>query len=372
MASLMSEEEASMLREMISSPIANSKVPAKVKPTRKRRRRKTPAELNETPAQREKRLLKDRLRKQHSKERFQTEIDELQRTVTTLEHQIVVANDRKRASIHDAAWRARAMDEKARFQYAVQTRASLFAEVVHLIEKAVLYKNMTWRQAEGQMLIDPKRDPWQMHTLASNPVQRAQHIHAIAQYQVQKMTPNLYGKFPRSATEDMINLVLDECGQDIAFMEVRKFAVFQAHYRDLARTIFNGFASTAGEGREAEHFGSNLIISTFPWGGVIRRLCLQLVEDDDRVFLMHRSILFDETLAHSIAEHVVSYWVFEKMADTPSGLPMTTLRNYDQCSLQTTPATSSHDYAVFMRRVVENEEWTNRYLTSRFHCLMIK
>ncbi|EQC35814.1 hypothetical protein, variant [Saprolegnia diclina VS20] len=366
MFSSISEEEASMLRDIISSPRSSStdgsmrpstKMPAKVKPTRKRKRRKSAAQLNETPVQREQRLLKDRLRKQHSKERFQTEIDDLQQTVGVLEQQLVLAHHRKRAIVHDAAWK---------------TRNTLFNEVVHLIEKAVLYKNMTWRQAEGEMIIDPKRDPWQMHTLASNPVQRAQHIRAIAQYQSQKLTPTLFSKFPRSATEDMINLVLDERGQDIAYMEVRKYAVFQADYRALANSIFNGLASTSGENRSVEFFGDDLVISSFPWGGVVRRLCLQRVVDGDRVFLMHRSILYDETLQHNVPEHVASWWVFERMPDTPSGLPMCTLRNYDQCSVATTPANSSKDYGLFMRRTVENEEWTNRYLAARFHCLMIK
>ncbi|EQC35813.1 hypothetical protein SDRG_06571 [Saprolegnia diclina VS20] len=381
MFSSISEEEASMLRDIISSPRSSStdgsmrpstKMPAKVKPTRKRKRRKSAAQLNETPVQREQRLLKDRLRKQHSKERFQTEIDDLQQTVGVLEQQLVLAHHRKRAIVHDAAWKVRALDEKQRFAHAMQTRNTLFNEVVHLIEKAVLYKNMTWRQAEGEMIIDPKRDPWQMHTLASNPVQRAQHIRAIAQYQSQKLTPTLFSKFPRSATEDMINLVLDERGQDIAYMEVRKYAVFQADYRALANSIFNGLASTSGENRSVEFFGDDLVISSFPWGGVVRRLCLQRVVDGDRVFLMHRSILYDETLQHNVPEHVASWWVFERMPDTPSGLPMCTLRNYDQCSVATTPANSSKDYGLFMRRTVENEEWTNRYLAARFHCLMIK
>ncbi|OQS07935.1 hypothetical protein THRCLA_00075 [Thraustotheca clavata] len=365
---MMSAGDAAILFELIKSPrrddiacvpMATALEGVDKQPSRKRRRRKPPSLLNETQEEREKRLLKDRVRKQHSKQKMQSELEELQRTSDSLEQQLALVYRRQRLLDGSEVWKDKAMKEKQLLDRSMDIRKALFDEVVYLVEKAVLYKSMAWRNTEGQMIIDPNRDPWQMHTLSSNALQRAQHIQAIAQYQAQKLTPQVYSKFPTSATEDMINLVLDECGQDIEFLEVRKYAIFEANYIDVANSIYKGYTSVKKEGQEVEHFGDNIATFSFAWGGVTRRICLQRIIHHDRIFFLHRSIMHDETLSHSITEHVVSWWVFEPSPNSTSEAPLCIMKNYDQASLQTSPMISSHDYAVFLQRTVENEERMN-------------
>ncbi|OQR98603.1 hypothetical protein ACHHYP_08298 [Achlya hypogyna] len=332
----------------------------------KRRRKKSLAQLNETAEQREERLLKDRVRKQQSKEKFQSEIDELK---TTAEALSVTLAERKRKASTVSQWKLAAQAEKDRCNDAMRTRTTLFNQVVHEIEKAVLFKSLNWRETEGDMIIDPKRDPWQLHTLSST--HHGDHVLALAEFQREKVTPALFAKFLDSASGGMFNIVLDAAGQDIAFLEQRKFGLIQGSPAEIAHTIYDAFSTTTGEGREvtpAAFYGKDLVLATFPWGGVRRRICMQLHRDGDRVFLMHRSILFDETLDHKIAEHVATWWCFEPVAEDPT---LCRLRGYSQVALETTPASASHDYAVFMKRSTENEVRVNNLLSSRFKCLAL-
>ncbi|KDO30150.1 hypothetical protein SPRG_05342 [Saprolegnia parasitica CBS 223.65] len=312
-----------------------------------------------------KRLLKDRIRKQQSKEKFQTEIDELKQTAATLHETLSVAQaERKRKTSTVSEWKSNALVERGRVQEAIATRTSLFNQVVEQVEKAVLFKSLSWRRFEGDMIIDPKRDPWQLHTLSN--AYRDQHVLALAEFQREKVTPDLFSRFASSSSAGMFNLVLDDTNQHIAFLEQRKYGVIEGHYADIARTIYDAFSTTTGEGREANFYGKDLVLATFPWGGIRRRICMQLVHDGDRVFLMHRSILYDETLQHKIAEHVATWWCFEPMPDAPGTC---LLRGYSQVALDTPPSSASHEYAVFMKRSTENEVRVNHLLSSRFKCL---
>ncbi|EQC35816.1 hypothetical protein, variant 1 [Saprolegnia diclina VS20] len=385
-----SAADAAMLYDIISSPTRGPKVHderqrfadatgaglmmsllspmTKTAPTSaccKRRRKKSLAQLNETPSQREERLLKDRIRKQQSKEKFQSEIDELKQNATTLLETLSAAQaERKRKSSTMSECKSNALVERGRVQEAIATRTSLFNQVVEQVEKAVLFKSLSWRRYEGDMIIDPKRDPWQLHTLSN--MHRDQHVLALAEFQREKVTPDLFSRFASSSSVGMFNFVLDDTNQHIAFLEQRKYGVIEGHYADIARTIYDAFSTTTGEGREAHFYGKDVVLATFPWGGIRRRICMQLVNDGDRVFLMHRSILYDETLQHKIAEHVATWWCFEPMPNAPGTCR---LRGYSQVALDTPPSSASHDYAVFMKRSTENEVRVNHLLSSRFKCL---
>ncbi|EQC35817.1 hypothetical protein, variant 2 [Saprolegnia diclina VS20] len=269
-----SAADAAMLYDIISSPTRGPKVHderqrfadatgaglmmsllspmTKTAPTSaccKRRRKKSLAQLNETPSQREERLLKDRIRKQQSKEKFQSEIDELKQNATTLLETLSAAQaERKRKSSTMSECKSNALVERGRVQEAIATRTSLFNQVVEQVEKAVLFKSLSWRRYEGDMIIDPKRDPWQLHTLSN--MHRDQHVLALAEFQREKVTPDLFSRFASSSSVGMFNFVLDDTNQHIAFLEQRKYGVIEGHYADIARTIYDAFSTTTGEGRE--------------------------------------------------------------------------------------------------------------------------
>ncbi|ETV88694.1 hypothetical protein, variant [Aphanomyces astaci] len=200
--------------------------------------------LREPPTSeyREKRRLQDRLRKRRSKEVAHLEAQALKDEVRQLEAQLKRMKAREPSSTN---YLAKVQALQAEIARAYEEQHRLRHTLVHEVEKGIVYQSLSWQPSESEMVLDPRRDPWMMHSFPADPAAHDQALRGIMTQQLCKLTPELYSRLPMSAEGRPFSIVLDDVGQDIAFLEMRKYSLMRADSADVAHSIFRNYTFEA-------------------------------------------------------------------------------------------------------------------------------
>ncbi|CAK4676298.1 hypothetical protein LEN26_018995 [Aphanomyces euteiches] len=320
------------------------------------------------PSDREVRLQKDRLRKQKSKEKAVKELHELKRLAEELTGQLHSLQQRKRKAMSTEEvpidWKQAALVAKQHRIHGEAEYARLFNELLFAFEKGVLYRSLSWNRSESQMLLDHRCDPWVLHSLPANPSEHASALHRLSEHQLSKFTPEVYAKLPDSVSGSPFGIVLDECGQDIAFLEMFKYGLVRSHFRDVAESVYAEWLprdeSKAG-GRKMTFFDNNLVLSTStdPQGKKVQ-VVYHLRFFDKRAIWTQRTIVFDQESGSVASRNVGGWIVFEDVSDA-QGVKCA-MRGYTQVFVDTPASTASHEYTKIMNGSTSTNAAINRIL----------
>ncbi|KAF0711827.1 Aste57867_5085 [Aphanomyces stellatus] len=308
------------------------------------------------------RLRKDRLRKRRSKEKAQVELDALTREVARLEAHVELLTTQGPSSARYLTLQseiARAYDEQQRLR----------AQLIDDMDKAILYQIALWRHSDSHMILDPHRDPFMLHTFPTDASGHAHALRSIMDQQLGKLTPDLDARLPTSVDGGPFSIVLDDYGQDVAFLEMRKYGVMRASCFDVSRGIFdsNVVEIAPDAGIQMSTFGRDLVLMTqrIRGGATIRRI-MSIARQEARVVLMYRSLHYDAQ-SSTYAPEVYAGWFVCEDIPSPNG-PLCALRGYTQVQLRTSPQTATADYADYMNRSTRNNALLNEVLR-RFDAL---
>ncbi|ETV88685.1 hypothetical protein, variant 1 [Aphanomyces astaci] len=310
---------------------------------------------------REAKLKKDRLRKKHSKEKVIMEMEDLKRTADELRGQLSsLQRHRKRKAVSSSPvdWRRVAMVERQRIDAGHVEGARLFHEIVFAVEKSVLYRTLAWDASQSQMYLDHRSDPWTVHTLPANPTDQLLALMRLSEYQANRFTTDMYAKLPDSTAGSPFSLVLDDYGHDISFLEMFKYGLVRAPFRDVAAMFFNRWAP-----KDRMLFcGDNIALATYIGpDGNIRRQLYQVQYFERRALCTHRSIFYDEEHGVTASSNTAGWFVFEDMSDAEG--TKCAVRGYTQLQLHaTTPALMSQEYTKVMNRSTQANAMVNKML----------
>ncbi|KAG9416879.1 hypothetical protein AC1031_001271 [Aphanomyces cochlioides] len=317
---------------------------------------------------REVKLQKDRLRKQKSKEKAVKELHELKRLAEELTGQLHSLQQRKRKAMSTEEvhidWKQAALDAKQHRIHGEAEFARLFNELLFAFEKGVLYRSLSWNRSEAQMLLDHRCDPWVLHSLPANPSEHVSALHRLSEHQLSKFTPEVYAKLPDSVSGSPFGIVLDEWGQDIAFLEMFKYGLVRSHFRDVAVSVFAEWLprdeSKAG-GRKMTFFDNNLVLttSTDPQGKKLQVL-YHLRFFDKRAIWTQRTIVFDQESGSVASRNAGGWIIFEDVSDA-QGVKCA-MRGYTQVFVDTPASTASHEYTKIMNGSTSTNAAMNRIL----------
>ncbi|RQM10753.1 hypothetical protein B5M09_013385 [Aphanomyces astaci] len=311
--------------------------------------------LREPPTSeyREKRRLQDRLRKRRSKEVAHLEAQALKDEVRQLEAQLKRMKAREPSSTN---YLAKVQALQAEIARAYEEQHRLRHTLVHEVEKGIVYQSLSWQPSESEMVLDPRRDPWMMHSFPADPAAHDQALRGIMTQQLCKLTPELYSRLPMSAEGRPFSIVLDDVGQDIAFLEMRKYSLMRADSADVAHSIFRNYTF------EAPSSSSSSDTQVPALDDPNSRRILSIVSHTrDRVVLLLRSLHYDATTASYSPEVYVGWLVCENVP-MPDGSPLCALRGYTQVFLQTTPQHAAADYTAYMSRTTIKNALVNQVL----------
>ncbi|OQS07934.1 hypothetical protein THRCLA_00076 [Thraustotheca clavata] len=316
---------------------------------------------------REERLRKDRLRKRLSKEKFQKELNELHRMSVALEYQL--NNVKNRRNIDSSKYKEYAEIEKARLQQAYCMNKALYQELILQMEKAVLLKSICPPASDFMMIIDPRRDPWALHTLSKNPQQQAQVLHNLAMYQWSKITPELYGKMPSSVNHPGYNIVLDDTGEHVSFAEMTKFGTFAASHEDVAHALHR-YCLSASNNKHVTPVDNSLALTVFL--DKQRHYVVNLIrESPDRMILTHRTLVYDDMQGQMAQESIAGWWVFERLPSSDNTIPMSVMRCFAQINIDVNKEMNVQAYTTHMINSGRENELMNQVL-SQFPILSLR
>ncbi|EQC35812.1 hypothetical protein SDRG_06570 [Saprolegnia diclina VS20] len=317
---------------------------------------------------REERLRKDRLRKRLSKEKFQNELNHLHRTAIALEYQLSAVQKKRLVDAEtNARWRQRAIEEKARLRDAYATGQALYRELVSQMEKAVIFKSICGPTSDTMMFLDPRRDPWSLHTLCKDPDQQEHTLRSIALYQSCKITPELFAKLP-GPRDGSYNLVLDETDQHVSYVELFKHGTFAAHHEDIARALHR-YCLTAHEGKQVRCVDGTLALTVFT--DKRRHYVVNLVrESDQRMILTHRTLIYDDVNGRMAHESIAGWWVCERLPSLDGHTPRSAMRCYAQACIDVNTELSVQAYTSYLVNAAKEDVGMNQAL-AQFHILSL-
>ncbi|OQR98571.1 hypothetical protein ACHHYP_08296 [Achlya hypogyna] len=318
--------------------------------------------------EREERLRKDRLRKRLSKEKFQKELNELHRTAVALEYQLATVQKRKRVNhTSEHQWYQHAASEKTRLDEAIAVRHELYQELVNQVEKAIIYRSICGPSSESMMLLDPRRDPWTLHTLSRNPLDQGHALRGLAMYQSSKITPELFAKLP-GPRHGCFNYVLDETDQYVSYVELFKHGTFAAHHEDVARALHR-YCLTAHRAKQVTNVDDTLALTVFTEKG--RHYVVNIMrESADRTILTHRTLVFDDVHGRMASESIAGWWVFERLPSLDGTTPRSVMRCYAQACIDVQKELLVQAYASYLVASQKEDEDMNQVL-SQFRVLSL-
>ncbi|KAF0711826.1 Aste57867_5084 [Aphanomyces stellatus] len=296
-------------------------------------------------AAREARLLKDRLRKQRSKEKVQCEYEALVNEAHALEGQLACLQARQ-ASATDLAKKIELMRCRRR-------------QLEFAFEKAVLYRSLikSCTASDAAMLLNPRRDAWMFRPDATpiNP----DDCRLVMDEQFWKLGAIVHSQLPCAPT-DAFNLILDDAGDKISFLELRKFAPIESSTAAAAaRRLFDALTRVD----VSPLVGAASVSSTW----VHPTLCVNALRHADgstshHVVLLaaappaaiHRDAVVVLLRHLNARENVNSWFVFH---DVMTGGCV--LRSYTQVVLDAPPQHLSHVYTTFLARSTRSNEFMN-------------
>ncbi|KAF0775185.1 hypothetical protein AaE_001118 [Aphanomyces astaci] len=290
---------------------------------------------------REERLLRDRVRKRQKKKRVQAEENDLKRQLSELENKLTV--------LRGESIVRRGLTDRRRLQ----------SNLVFEFEKAMLYQGLvsTPRQ-NSAMILDPREDAYVFHTVSPDTTLPPAVLRPIMAQQLAKLSPWVMEQLSRSTADNgAFSFVMDDGGQDIAFLEMRKFLVMHTSVDAAARGLFDAMT---GEGSSLVRHGgattttmldgSDLFVKSVRTSSQTTHHLVQIVTlAPDRVVVMQRSLAQDE--------HVAGWFVFEASSPTTS-----VMQGYTQVSLQSTPQNAAQVYTAFMTRSTRSNAILNHLL----------
>ncbi|ETV88688.1 hypothetical protein, variant 1 [Aphanomyces astaci] len=208
---------------------------------------------------REERLLRDRVRKRQKKKRVQAEENDLKRQLSELENKLTV--------LRGESIVRRGLTDRRRLQ----------SNLVFEFEKAMLYQGLvsTPRQ-NSAMILDPREDAYVFHTVSPDTTLPPAVLRPIMAQQLAKLSPWVMEQLSRSTADNgAFSFVMDDGGQDIAFLEMRKFLVMHTSVDAAARGLFDAMT---GEGSSLVRHGDN--DHHVGWERFVRQVCPHELADD--------------------------------------------------------------------------------------------
>jgi len=95
-------------------------------------------------------------------------------------------------------------------------------------------------------------------------------MHYMMDYQYHKFTPRIYSNLPESSAGCPFSIVLNDARTKIAFIEMRKFGHINAHFKDVAKVLWNSWRSPSPAKKVSflliySYSKSNFVLGIYCW-----------------------------------------------------------------------------------------------------------